>query len=351
MSAPATWIQMSAPAVSLYALTIMAQPSFIEEHPDVTHFQKVHRMVYLPCMHVLFALAIVGMISSIQSFIVRWPSFKTKAFSPAHAAFCFPTLAHANAVQAYRAAVNTFSDMPAKSPFKIALYTYWVAVLVSGTLATIYVTAKFMYHLPSWTQIDVADEEEPPAPNETALTLQHMVTTGETLQQPFVSPAVLQANETGALVMLPRRGPDGRRRYRRTRQLTALGFEPIMNIIEMDHELEVLLEYVAKHPPRRRTQTLSVPGIDFNYGFGDFGAGNTGVYDDRRHARSHTDYLGRTRANTVGDNPSVPWNYYGGPSTLMSSCRQSLLLRSIYNSHDTISVAPNKNILQNYIAS
>jgi hypothetical protein len=84
-----------------------------------------------------------------------------------------------------------------------------------------------------------------------------------------------------------------------------------MNIIEMDHELEVLLDYVAKHPPRRRTQTLSVPGIDFNYGFGDFGAGNTGVYDDRRHARSRTDYQGRTRANTVGDNPSVPWNYYG----------------------------------------
>lgn len=300
MSAPATWIQMSAPAVSLYSLTIMAQPSFIEEHPDVTHFQRVHRMVYLPCMHVLFALAVVGMISSIQSFVVRWPTFKTKAFSPAHAAFCFPTLAHANAVQAYRAAVNTFSDMPARSPFKIALYTYWVAVLVSGTVATLYVTARFFYHLPGWTEIDVADEEEPPPPSETALTLQHVVTTGETLSQPFVSPAVLQANETGALVMLPNRGADGRRRYRRTRRLTALGFEPIMNIIEMDHELEVLLEYVAKHPPRRRTQTLSVPGIDFNYGFGDFGAGNTGVYDDPRSSGSNIEHARRQRSHTFG---------------------------------------------------
>lgn len=300
MSAPATWIQMSAPAVSLYALTIMAQPSFIEEHPDVTHFQRVHRMVYLPCMHVLFALALVGMFSSIQSFFVRWSSFKTKAFSPAHAAFCFPTLAHANAVQAYRASVNTFSDLPAQSPFKVALYTYWVTVLVSGTIATIFITAKFFYHLPGWTQIDVADEEEPPAPNETALTLQHAVTTGDTLSQPFVSPAVLQANETGALVMLPNRGADGRRRYRRTRRLTALGFEPIMNVIEMDHELEVLLEYVAKHPPRRRTQTLSVPGIDFNYGFGDFGEGNTGVFDTR-HSRSNTEQNpGRQRFNTYG---------------------------------------------------
>ena len=312
MSAPATWIQMSAPAVSLYALTIMAQPSFIEEHPDVTHFQRVHRMVYLPCMHFLFALAILGMISSIQAFVVRWPSFRKKAFSPAHAAFCFPTLAHANAVQAYRAAVNSFSDIPAKSPFKIALYIYWVTVLVSGTIATIYITTKFFYHLPGWTMIDVADEEEPPPPSETALNLQHVVTTGETLQQPFVSPAVLQANETGALVMLPSRGADGSRRYRRTRRLTALGFEPIMNAIEMDNELEVLLDYVAKHPPRRRTQTLSVPGIDFNYGFGDFGAGNRGVYDDRRHSRSNTLGIpsGRSRANTVGDNPTQPRGYY-----------------------------------------
>lgn len=315
MSAPATWIQMSAPAVSLYALTIMAQPSFIEEHPDVTHYQRVHRMVYLPCMHVLFALAIVGMISSIQSLVVRWKSFRTKAFSPAHAAFCFPTLAHANAIQAYRAAVNTFSDMPPKTPFKIALYTYWVAVLVSGTLVTVYVTAKFFYHLPEWTQIDVAGEEEPPAPNETALTLQHVVTTGETISQPFVSPAVLQANETGALVALPTRGADGRRRYRRTRRMTALGFEPIMNIIEMDHELEVLLDYVAKHPPRRRTQTLSVPGIDFTYGFGDFGEGNTGVYDDRRHSRSSTENLSgrRARSSTYGGSGS---NYGSSSSGL-----------------------------------
>lgn len=35
---------MSAPNVSLYALTIMAQPSFEEEHPDINGFQRVHRM-------------------------------------------------------------------------------------------------------------------------------------------------------------------------------------------------------------------------------------------------------------------------------------------------------------------
>lgn len=38
---------------------------------------------------------------------------------------------------------------------------------------------------------------EPPAPYETAMTLSHMLQSGETMVQPFVSPAVLQANETG----------------------------------------------------------------------------------------------------------------------------------------------------------
>jgi hypothetical protein len=286
MSATVCWIQMSAPATALYALTIMAQPSFVEEHPDVTNFQRVHRMFYLPCMHFFFALAIIGAASSIQSFLVRWDDFRKKAFSPAHAAFCFPTLAHANAVQAYRAAVNSFADIPSHSPFKIALYTYWVVILVSGTLATLYITAKFMYHLPGWTMIDTADEEMPPEPCDTILTQKHMVAMGETLTQPFVSPAVLQANETGQLVMISRDTRDGHRRYRRTRHLTALGFEPIMSVLEMDREREVLLDFVAKHPPRRRTQTLSVPGIDFNYGFGDFGSGNTGVYGG--HVRSST---------------------------------------------------------------
>ena len=283
---------MSAPAISLYALTIMAQPSFEEEHPDVTKFERVHRMIYLPCMHFLFALAVLGAISSVQSLIARWDDFRKKEFSPAHAAFCFPTLAHANAIQAYRAAVNSFSDMPPRTTFKIALYTYWVFVLVSGTIATVYVTARFFYMLPTWTYIDVIGEEEPPAPFETSLTQQHVITTAETLRQPFVSPAVLQANETGQLVMLPR-GSDGRNRYIRTRRLPALGFEPTMDWTELNRERDVLLDWVGKHPPRRRTQTLSVPGIDFNYGYGDFGSGNTGVYGARDrsiHSRVNSNF-------------------------------------------------------------
>lgn len=71
ISATVGWMQMSAPNISLYALTLMAQPSFEEEHPDINQFQVVHRMVYLPCMHVLFGLLILGMVASVHSMLPR----------------------------------------------------------------------------------------------------------------------------------------------------------------------------------------------------------------------------------------------------------------------------------------
>jgi hypothetical protein len=183
-----------------------------------------------------------------------------------------------------------------------------VIVLVIGTIATVYVTWKFFIMLPTWTQIDVADEVEPPAPYETTLTLQDIITTGETMRQPFVSPAVLQANETGALVMLPR-GIDGRNRYVRTRRLPALGFEPTMDWSELNRERELLLDWVGKNPPRRRKRTLSVPGIDFNYG--EFGSGNSGVYGSLERSHSRGASLGpqRMRANTSTEPPTWQHHY------------------------------------------
>jgi len=217
------------------------------------------------------------MLASVQSLFVRWNGFKKREFSPAHAAFCFPTLLHANSIQAYRDAINSFSKIPAGSPWRTALDVYWLFVLAGGTLVTLWVAAKFVCNLPSWTDISVEGEEEPPAPYETTMTLQNMIATGESLVQPFVSPAVLQANETGALVMV-RRGRDGaRNRFVRTRKFASLGFEPIMTWSEMEHERELLLEYVGKNPPRQRDRNQSVPGIDFSSG-PDIGVGNTGIY-------------------------------------------------------------------------
>ena len=288
---------MSAPAISLYALTIMAQPSFAEEHPDVTRFQRVHRMLYLPCMHVMCALSILGFLASIHSLLVRWSDFRKKEFSPAHAAFCFPTLSHANAIQAYRGAIESFSDISHRNWKMTLLYCYWISVLVAGTIATVWITGRFLYCLPKWTIIDfidLEDEEEPPAPNETLMSMQDMVTIGETLRQPFVSPAILQANETGALVLT--QDHEGRQKYVRTRRLPALGFELTMNWSEMEHERAVLLDWVGKHPPRRRHRTLSVPGIDFSYG-ADMGTGNTGLYGEAHHPHPLGDII-RRRADT-----------------------------------------------------
>lgn len=173
----------------------------------------------------------------------------------------------------------SFSQVPPRSWRMFILDAYWIVVLVGGTIATIWICGKFLYMLPEWTSLDLSNEEEPPAPYETLLSQQHMVTAGDSLTQNFVSPAILQANETGALI-LSRSARDGTLRYVRTRRIRALGFEPTMNWSEMQEEREKLLEWVGKHPARRRHRTLSVPGIDFNYGSTQpaFGTGNTGVY-------------------------------------------------------------------------
>jgi len=286
---------MCAPNISLYALTIMAQPSFEEEHPDITSFQKTHRRIYLPIMHVLFALCVVGMVASVTSLIVRWPEFRMVPFSPAHAAFCSPTLSHANAIQAYRAAMKSFSTHPPNNAFGLFLYVYWVFFLVGGTILTLIFSAKFIASLPAWTHIDLADETEPPAPYETSMSLSNMISMGETLIQPYVSPAILQANETGALILS--RDEQGNQLYVRTRKVGALGFEPVMTMVQMERERELLLEWAGKNPPRHRHRTLSVPGIDFSYA--QIGTGS-GVYGmDQERQTPWISRSGRRRTNTL----------------------------------------------------
>merc|ERR1712232_1103782 len=229
---------------------------------DITTWKNIHVELYMPFVTLIFFMAVAGMFTSVYSLYVRWDHITQKGFSPAHVAFCFPTLNHANMCQAYRSGVDAFmSDViPPGSFIKILLYCYWCTVLFCGTIATFVITAKFVAHLPEWVFIDVGDEEEPPAPNETMIS--ELIPTGDSMKQRFVSPAVLQANETGALVRV------GRGRYVRTRKLTALGFEPIMNWLEMSREREILLDYVARSPPKQRTRTLSVPGIDIDFNFG-----------------------------------------------------------------------------------
>ena len=71
------------------------------------------------------------------------------------------------------------------------------------------------------------------------------------MRQDFVSAAVLQANESGALVRVLQ---DGRMKYVRSRRMRSMGFDPVMNVAELISERDRLLQHVtyAAHPSRDR---------------------------------------------------------------------------------------------------
>mmetsp|Transcript_32263 Transcript_32263/g.95016 ORF Transcript_32263/g.95016 Transcript_32263/m.95016 type:complete len:471 (-) Transcript_32263:1073-2485(-) len=279
ISAPVCWIQISGPSIVLYTLTILGQPTSytIESNLDPAQFLSTHHKFYLPLMHFMFVLCLVGVASSVFGLYKRWDVIVNKPFSPAHAAFVFPCLSHANAIQAYRGAVDTFSTITPGSPFKVALFCYWMFFLVGGTIICFVFSVKFFRRLPKWTQIQVeSPEEQPPAPNETHVA--GAVGLGERWRlQPWLSPAIVQANETGALVRRRRGLQDGRGAFVRSRNLTAVGFEPLLSLAELQDEIDTLLAEVERNPPRRRRGWHSaIPGIDFGSDLASLGSGSYG---------------------------------------------------------------------------
>lgn len=204
----------------------------------------MQRSVYLPSMHFLFALCIIGMCSSLHGVAARWDQFSQEEFSPAHAAFSFPLLMHAMAVQSYRGALIFFAGDQVNTTFLSVLHTYWQFTTILGTIVAVICILLFFSFLPQWTtQIDTSDENEPPAPSET--NMWDSVTYGETLFQKYVSPVVLQANETGVLAMVPNRDSYGCH-FVRTRKVPALGFELMMEESKFNRECDVLFDYKRK---------------------------------------------------------------------------------------------------------
>lgn len=291
IAAPVCFIQLSAPSITLYAMTIMAQPSrerqiqLDADPPLMTHFQRIHHDLYIPVMHTMMMLSLIGMISVLHSLWARWPKFRHKPFSPAHIAFVFPILSHTNAVQAYRSGVDSFAGIPEGNPFKIALFSYWFVCLVVGTCVNLIFTYKYVRRLPQWTKVDTSGEEEPVKPSETIL--HEMLTNSgvhETMSSQLVSPAVLQANEAGSLVRL-RRGTqdfDLHGPFVRTRKVTALGFDIVMPEAELLEERAQLLDWVAKNKPRTRKRTLSIPNVPLLSVYGSIDM------EDRGHRRVST---------------------------------------------------------------
>ena len=78
--------------------------------------------------------------------------------------------------------------------------------------------------------------------------------------------------------MRRRRGTqDGRGAFVRTRNLTALGFDPALSLAELENEIEILLAEVERNPPRqRRGWHSAIPGIDFGSDLASLGSGSRG---------------------------------------------------------------------------
>lgn len=103
-------------------------------------------------------------------------------------------------------------------------------------------TYKFILHLPIWCKIDIDDDEIPPEPEKTMLTkLLEKGNAKDNITQDYVSAAVLQANESGALVRVLR---DGKMRYMRSRRMPSMGFDPIMSTSQLVNERDRLLQHL-----------------------------------------------------------------------------------------------------------
>ena len=83
---PVCFIQLSAPSITLYAMTIMSQPSHYREmileqdERMMEHFILIHRRFYLPVMHFMFALSLIGMASILHALYRRYSTFIQKEF-------------------------------------------------------------------------------------------------------------------------------------------------------------------------------------------------------------------------------------------------------------------------------
>ena len=124
-------------------------------------------------------------------------------------------------------------------------------------------TNEFVRHLPGWCQLDVEDDETPPEPEKSIVSqLLQRGDAGDSMHQSFVSAAVLQANESGALVRVLR---NGEMKYVRSRRMPSMGFDPIMNASELLSERDLLLQRVthAAIPSRDRGGISSFNGTPF----------------------------------------------------------------------------------------
>ena len=82
IAAPICWFMISAPSITLYAVTLISQPMADEEELMASntqmkeHFMNVLHHYYLPLHHFLFGCSLIGVLSAIQGVVTRWKKFK-----------------------------------------------------------------------------------------------------------------------------------------------------------------------------------------------------------------------------------------------------------------------------------
>jgi len=126
ISAIVCWLQLSGPAVVLYALSIFGQPGSDVEEMSVSNpknkeqYFQVHRTYFMPLIHLLFVFCMISMASALYCLKTRWASIQSKEFSPAHVGFCAPLASHTNAILSYRSNLNKYSLSPPTTLFKVS---------------------------------------------------------------------------------------------------------------------------------------------------------------------------------------------------------------------------------------
>ena len=295
---PVCFIQLSAPSITMYAITLWAQSfpgqdAILNANPlRMTTFVDLHRRFYLPVQHFMLALSLIGMVSILHALYVRWNGFMAKEFSPAHIALVFPILSHTNAIQAYRSGINAYSNIPEGSWFKVCIYVYWVTCLIGGTIFCLCMTYHYVTRLPQWTNLSdddgASDADEAMSVDfswmgnylgDQASLSSALTDAWETGQdggwellddiEDAVNPAVLQANETGVMVRVRRGTADFAKfgPYKRTRRVPSMGFDLTLTDAELATER-------ARHRIHRRATSMSIPPAIVGQG--------------PRHARSRT---------------------------------------------------------------
>jgi len=137
------WIQLSAPAVLTVAVLSIKSP---ESRPSA-------RPIIDSLAYCLLALMMVSVASVSHATYRKYPKFKQSNFTPAHAAFCFPTCAHFAGISAFHGYLSTSHPGMVGGKFERCVFFYMAFTAVAATFVTGTIVFLYVRSLRSWVDI------------------------------------------------------------------------------------------------------------------------------------------------------------------------------------------------------